>query len=233
MSEQQKRSPWVWVAVGCGALILIVVVVFAGLTYFGFRAVKKMQAEMADPVARTEKAKEILGAETLPAGYEVVWSFSLPMVLDMTVLGDRKPDWSGEGQSLDRFFDRSGFVYIETLRGRNEDKLRAIVEGEADPADLFGNNEPVRLDSAETLGHGTVEIDGWSAGWLAQRGTLTVAKSRVTGLVTLLDIRCPDEGRQRTAVWFGKEPENGELAGSQADPEAIASFLGHFAPCGK
>lgn len=231
MTEAKKRSPWVWVASGCGALVLIVVLVFAGLAYFGYRTVKRMQAEMADPVARTEKAKQILGAETLPEGYQVVWNFSLPTVLDMTVLGDREPDWTGGGDSLDRFFERTGFVYVETMRGKDEQKLRAIVEGQASPADLFRGNEAVRLDSRETLGNGVVELDGWSAGWLAQRGTLTVAKSRVSGLVTLLHVRCPDDSRQRTAVWFAKEPEDGDLTGSQADPEAIAAFLGHFAPC--
>src|SRR4029453_17724310 len=86
----KKTSPWVYVGVGCTILFVLFLVVVGGVTWWGYRAVKGMAAEMKDPVVREQKVKEVLGCkDDLPKGYHAFIRFSIPVILDMAILSDR------------------------------------------------------------------------------------------------------------------------------------------------
>jgi len=58
------------------------------------------------------------------------------------------------------------------------------------------------------------------------------------GILTVLSIECGEEGWQRMGIWFARDPapdtppEQADLSGTPADPDAIARHLAHFRLCG-
>jgi hypothetical protein len=95
----------------------------------------------------------------------------------------------------------------------------------------------VDVDTQEILSRGTVSLDGRPALYIASRGEVERHGSHAKGLVTLLSIDCPGDKRLRLGMWFGPDPDAGkpvnpaDLKGTNADPEAIRDFAGHFHLC--
>lgn len=143
-------------------------------------------------------------------------------------------------------FDRSdgaGFDTIERVEGGSEIQL--------------DNVEGMELISDRQLGEGTLEIGRQTIRYQAHLGaTLDDDGQREDGVFSLLEIDCPKSRQQRFAVWFehrerepviaAPEADGGpiveaaadapgdgepEIAGSPADPEALADFMGHFDLC--
>lgn len=244
MNGQPKgTSPWVWVGVGClGAVVLAVAAVVA-LGAFGYRKVKQLEAEIKDPSARADKVKRVLGADRLPPGYHAVMAMSVPLVMDMAMLSDVEPDFrEGRAQRL----GQRGFFYVQSLApGKNRQELRDYFEGRTDDAEVLRRNH-IKLDRrGETLGRGTMPLQGGTLMYIAQRGELDMAASRAQGITTMMLLDCPgDENRQRFGIWYGPEPEAlagkggagekltaDDLLGTPADEAAMREFMGHFSLC--
>lgn len=244
--EPKRTSPWVWVGVGClGAVVLAVGAVIA-LGWFGYRKAKEFEAELKDPDARAAKVRSVLGAATLPEGYHPFMAMSIPFVMDMAMLSDAPPDFSGRG-SHQGGLGRRGFIYVRTLSANNDrQQLRDYFEGRSDDAEVLRRNN-IHLDRrGEVLRRGVVdEADGTRVMYLAQRGQLEMSSSRVEGITTMMLLDCQGDTRQRFGIWFGPEPAAlagkggagesvaaADLVGSPADEDAIRGFMGHFHLCG-
>lgn len=240
MPEGKGTSPWVWVGVGCGALVLIVVGVIGALGYFTMRTVKGIEEQMTDPVAREEKALDVLGAEALPEGYHPMMSFSIPFVLDVVLLTDREPDPDGE---LQNFGDR-GFIYVKTMQGESDrQRLLDVFEGNARLEDVLResgirfHNSEIGLERDEEILRSAWEREDATIRYVASRGSVLLEREWKEGLNTLLLAECPDGDRKvRLGIWFGPLPEQGadgsyDYTGTLADETVIRDFAGHFRPC--
>lgn len=246
MNGQPKRtSPWVWVGMGClGAVVLAVGAVIA-VGMFGYHKVKQLETELKDPEARTAKVQKILGAATLPEGYHAVIGMSVPFVMEMAMLSDVAPDFSG-GRRHGPLGQR-GFVYVKTLAANNDrQQLRDYFEGRTDDADVLRRNN-IHLDRrGEVLRRGVIDGAGdMKVMYLAQRGELEMASSRAQGITTVMLLDCQGDMRQRFGIWFGPEPAalagkgasaqgaaKVDLTGTPADENAIREFMDHFRVCG-
>lgn len=233
MSEGKGTSPWVWVGVGCAVVVALAVLGFATLGFFGYRAVKRLEAEQKDPAARVEKAKSVLGANSLPDGYGVLVSFSIPLVMDLAVLSDREPAPDGQIHG----FDHRGFVFVRVLSaGRDQQQLRDYFEGRSDDSSVLARNH-IRVRAREVLEKGKLTVEGQEMLYLVQRGETSFQGEGRDGLTTLVLAECGTDSRLRLGIWFGEDPHAGEnlapaqLAGTVGDQAAIQDFLGHFRFC--
>jgi hypothetical protein len=233
MSEGKGTSPWVWVGVGCAVVVALAVAGTAVVGYFGYRTVKRLEAEQKDPEARVAKAREVLGAESLPEGYGVVVSFSIPFVMDVAVLSDRKAEKDGQIHG----FDHRGFVFVRVLSaGRDQQQLRDYFEGRSDDSSVLTRNN-IRIRAREVLEKGKVSVAGQDVLYLVQRGETSFQGESREGLTTLMLAECGTDSRLRFGIWFGEDPHPEEkatpalLAGTVGDPDALRDFLGHFHFC--
>jgi hypothetical protein len=230
----KKTSPWVYIGIGCGVALLLVVLAVAGVTVLAVRKGKQIEAEMKDPVTRAAKVREVLGGD-IPPGYHPVVSISIPLLMEMAMLGDQPPDAKG-GPSRQQ---ERGFLYVNTLAtGSQQDELKRYFEGTIDdPESLRRAN--IHLDAKETIRRGSLDLPGQQTLYLAQRGSLAMDKHRMEGITTLIFVDCPSDTRQRMGIWFGPDPapdapvESVDWAGSVADEASMSEFMGHFKLCGK
>lgn len=239
MTEERKTSPWVYVGIGCAIVLGFGVVMIGGIAFWGYRTVKNLEREMKDPAARLEKVKSVLGCTELPEGYHATMGLTIPYVMEMAIISDIEPgaDGSGESGRRKKVFGSRGFIYVKTLRGRNDEKLDEYFEGKTDAADFL---RPGRVDvePGETLTRGSLERSPMKLRYVAQRGSIRVRRDRVDGVFAVMQMECPEETKLRLGIWFGPDPdpdssaEDANLTGSPADPAAIDTFISHFSPCG-
>lgn len=234
--EPKKTSPWAWVGVGCLVLAVLGVVAVIATVWLGARKVKEMTAEMADPVRRSTRVQEVLGASKIPDGYHAMMALSIPFLLDMAILSDREPTFGPDG-AKGRAFDARGFVYVRMkLKGKGSGELRDWVDGKGKGPDALGRGS-IKVDESESLRRGEVEVGGAKVAYHAMRGILKVEGNDVKGIVTIMAVGCPD-GFPRLAIWLGPDPApetSGpelDLTGTCGDEAAIAAFLGSFRLCG-
>jgi len=233
--EEKTKSVWVYIGIGCAILAALGIIVVAGVTYMGYRAIRNVRQDMVDPVRRTEKVKTILGCKDLPEGYHAAMTLSVPFLLDMAMLSDIEPKF-GEGGKHDELFGQRGFIYVKTLRARNEKDFDDYLAGRKDISEMMKPGE-VTLESGKTIGHGDLEAGGATVKYIAHEGSIRVHRQERKGLVSIMNMRCPGDAKFRMGIWFGPEvaaPEGDATAnysGTPADPEAIKSFLSHFNPC--
>lgn len=229
MSDDGAR-PWIWAAWGCGGCLLVSGLVIVVLVFAGIRTVKNIGEEMHDPVARDEKARDLLGTDTLPAGYYPVLTFSIPFLFDTVLLADTPP---GEHQQFSSEAQRV-FVYVEMLRGDRE--WRRYVDG-GDPSDVL-REQGVRLRGAEEIGRGELTVGDPPIEYVSQRGVIEIHDREFDGISTFLFIRCPGSKRMRIGVWTTPDPNEGmavseaDFSATSADPEQIRAFVSHFDFCG-
>lgn len=230
---KKKTSPWVYVGIGCGVALLLAVLAVVGVGVLAVRKGKQIEAEMKDPVAREAKVREVLGGD-IPPGYYPVVSISIPLLMNMAMLGDHPPDAKGApSKELER-----GFVYVNTLAtGGQQDELKRYFEGKVDDPEAL-RRANIHIDAKETIRRGALDLPDQETLYLAQRGSLAMDKHRTEGLTTLIFIDCPADTRQRMGIWFGPDPspdtavESVDWSGSVADESAMREFMGHFKLCG-
>ena len=229
MNQQKKKtSPWVYVGIGCLGFVVLGLAGLATVSYYGYRKVKQIEAEMKDPKAREAKVKTVLGAESIPEGYHALVGFSIPFVMDMAMLSDRPPGPDGNVQDLG---ERS-FIYMNMLSqgGKEQQELRDFFEGKRDDAEALRKIN-VDVKSREVLKRGVIDQGGYKILYLAQRGDVSMHGKRREGLTTTLLVQCPGDSRMRMGIWLGPDPGGDQLAGTPADEAAITAFMGHFKPC--
>jgi len=230
MRDDGSKSPWIWVAWGCGGCLLVMGLVVVVLVFAGIRTVKNIDREMNDPAAREEKAREVLGAETLPEGYFPVLTFSVPFVFDTVLLADTP---LGEHEQFSDEAERL-FVYVELIRG--DRKWRRYAEG-GDPSEVL-EEQGIRMGRADEIGRGELMVNSQPIEYVSQRGSIEIHDHDFEGISTFLFIRCTGSKRMRIGVWTTPDPNEGtpiaeaDFSGTSADPERIGAFLSHFDFCG-
>lgn len=235
--QVKPRHPaWTWVGCGCGALVAAGLAVVLTMTWMGYKAGKAFEADMKDPVAREKRSREILGYQSLPAGYHAAGGFELPFVIQMAMLTDRDIP-AGEAVDEKTAFGRSGFVFLK-LRGLSDDdkkRLEDYFEGRSDDSDFFGvDNSAVKFIRGPVIGRGRFPLADASARYVAQEGTRDGGGPSVISVVAI-ECTTPPDSRTRIAVWFEAEAEAADpaapYAGTPADPARLGEFLGHFQLC--
>jgi hypothetical protein len=234
---RQKTSPWLYIGCGCGLLVALVLAGIVGLTVLGYKKGKDVEETFKDPVKRAAKTKEILHYDTLPEGYYPMGGFSVPMTMDMAMLTDHEPTPGEGGRGSSEFRDH-GFVYtvFRSWLSKNRNELRDYMNGKG-PRPKWMNRSDVDLEDREILKRGHVDANGQDILYVATRTNAEHHGRHKNGLVTFLAIECPNDNRQRFGLWLGPDPGPGqptdtlELAGTNADPEAIKEFAGHFRFC--
>ncbi len=236
MTADRSGTPvWIWIGTGCLLAVVLFVAVVGGLFYYGFRKTREFEQTMKDPVARTEQALELLGAESLPDGYHAVTAFSVPLLMETVILSDREAEIDERGD----MFDEHGLIYVKSLAfGDHDRQLEDLFEGRTDDADLI-RQSPIDLRQREQLDRGSFQEPDRTVRWAVYRGEVAQRSFNESGeaLSSIVLIDCPDDDRRRLAIWFGPDPDpeapanRVDLTGSVGDPEEIRSFLRHFDLC--
>ena len=219
----EGKSAWAYVGTGCVMLALIAAVLVAGGSLWLYRNARNFERSMTDPVTRAARVREVLGTEDLPEGYHEVMAFRIPFLVQAAIL------YGGDGES--------GLIYVQALDNDQDRRaLRDYFEGKtSDPAVLAENQIKVEID--EIIGRGVVPGDGATLLYLAQRGKIEVEGFHGEGVTSLVLVECPDDERNRVAIWFAPDPTpdlpvaETDFSGTPADPEALAAFMGHFRFC--
>lgn len=211
----------------------VVLTVVVGLAWFGYSRGERFERELADPAARDDRSREILGYRTLPEGYHPLGGFSIPFVQKMAMLSDREPPPGETISGPADAFGRRGFVYLEA-RGSDEREreLDRYFGGEAETSEFFADIDE-RFTGGEELARGNVRAGGAEVRYVAQRGRMEIGDEAFPVVLARLLMECGDSSRLRVGMWF--EPADGEAgggAGTPADPAALRRFLDHFRLCG-
>ena len=233
--RSSQSSPWMWVGCGCGVLVALALAGITGLTWFGYKAGKRMEKAQKDPVAREQMTREILAYDKLPSGYYAAGSFSIPMLTNIALFSDRPPD--PKGRDRHEMGDH-GFLFF-SMHGwmAKEDELTRFLEGKGQRPGWL-KKSGAETDVGEILARGKVEAGGRELLYMATRGDVRTQGGTREGLVTWLTVDCPSDQRTRLGLWFTPDPAPGkplqaaDLAGTAADPEAIRAFAEHFRFCG-
>lgn len=210
----------------------VVLAVVVGLVWFGYSRAERFERELADPAARDDRSRAILGYRTLPEGYHPLGGFSIPFVQEMAMLSDREPPPGETITGPADAFGRRGFVY---LKARSSDErareLDVYFDGEAESSEFFGAIDE-RFSGGAELSRGTLRAGGAEVRYLAERGRMEIGDDAFPAVLARLLMECEESSRLRVGMWF--EPADGEVgdgAGTPADPAAIRRFLDHFRLC--
>ena len=234
MTRDDRTSPWVYVGIGCAAAVVLGILAVAGVAFVGYRWAKDVERSFKDPVARTERAKEVLGCEELPEGYHAIGAFRIPFLVEVALLSDREPSSEKRHDLGER-----GLVYARFLRmfpGQKQE-LREYLEGKRERTDVLVRTD-IRIGSGPVIRRGAMDLEGGARLLYAvQRGRIEVEGRPGGGIAAMMLVECPDDEILRFAIWFGPEPadarpgESPDLAGTPGDEAEIRAFLSHFALC--
>ncbi len=234
--KKSGTSPWVYIGCGCAGLVILGMATFSAFTYFAYRKGKEIEKTWSDPKAREEKAREVLAYDKLPEGYFPLGAMSIPFVMDMAMIGDDPPPAGAKPDDQEGFKDR-GFMYFKVRRmGKGDREVRDFMAGKGKKPDWMQGSD---FDDQEILHRGEVDANGQKIVFSALRGRFKHDGESKEGLSTMMLIDCPQatDRRVRFGLWFGPDPAPGEpsdkldLAGTNADPEAIKAFASHFRFC--
>jgi len=236
MASEKKTSPWVYVGLGCAGTVVLIIVVGVGAIFMLQRWTKSVERTMNDPVARTERAMELLGCQELPESYNAMLGLDIPFVAEIAILTDREPDSHGK---IEEFGERA-FIYLKMSRllgKKAKQDFMDFIEGKKKNPDIFVQSN-IRIDGHELLKRGEMDLDGPTVTYAVHRGDVQVEGHETGGLATIMLIECPEDSQPRFGVWLGRDPSEDEplegvdLTGTTADESAMREFLGHFSFCG-
>lgn len=237
VAQKKKTSPWLYVGIGCGGLVLLAIIGTVAAVMFGVSKIKEIKEDMANPVTRTEKVKKMLGAQTLPDGYNAFMSLSVPLVMDTAILSTRPPEDAGKHSKAKG--DVRTFMYFHFMSSSMNDReqLMAFMEGRSDDSSVLTRNN-IHVNTRELIGRGVMEIDGRRLFYLAQRGEVQSQESKPgAGLTAMVLFECPGQTTLRMGMWMAPDPspqapiDQIDLKGTPGDPDAVKAFMSHFNPC--
>lgn len=215
----------------------VVLTVILGLTWFGYSRSQRFERELADPEARADRSRAILGYRSLPEGYHPLGGFSIPFIQQMAMLSDREPEPGETITGPADAFGRRGFVYLEAIStGDRAEELDAYFEGEVETSEFFGDIDG-QFQASDELSRGSVRAGGAEVRYLAERGRMTIGDDAFPAVLSRLLMTCADSSRLRVGMWFEPAPSTAggtaeeAVPGTPADPAAIRRFLDHFRLC--
>jgi hypothetical protein len=215
----------------------VVLTVIVGLAWFGYSRGQRFERELADPDARADRSRAILGYRSLPEGYHPLGGFSIPFIQQMAMLSDREPEPGETITGPADAFGRRGFVYLEAIStGDRARELEAYFEGEAEASEFFGDIDG-RFQASDELSRGSVRAGGAEVRYLAERGRMAIGDDAFPAVLARLLMTCADSSRLRVGMWFEPAPSTAggtaeeAVPGTPADPAAIRRFLDHFRLC--
>ena len=236
--EQQGRSPWFWVGCGCVSLVLLGLATCVGLGLAGKRWAENLETSMTDPVARTEKAAEILGTDAFPENYHAMMAMEIPFLMKMALLSTEEPDENGQINDM----GEEGLFYFDFIR-LDSGELRPFFTGETDNPRALRDAD-INLDLDERLSNGQVASANGNILWVSHLGEIGFAANQSDeGIATLFLVECDTDKRGRFGAWYGPLPEAAlaedaprdlttlDYTGTQADPSEVDSFLGRMTFC--
>lgn len=228
-----KKSGFHYLGIGC----LIAGILFVlGATVFGFIVYqwgKGLEAGLKDPETRRDKVLEILGAEELPDGYHAMLGIRVPMLLETAILTDREAE---QGEEVPELGERGLLYFAMRNFGRDREDLNDFFSGRNDDPEILEKHQ-INVNLGERVANGRIDRDLGPILWVTHRGDMVSGQTRGRheGLITLLQIDCPDDSYNRLGMWFGPEPDGGSssesVIGSVADPENVERFVAHFNFC--
>jgi hypothetical protein len=229
---EKKYTAWHYAGCGCAILFVLAILGIGGCFWMMTNWGRQLKSELEDPEARAAKARSLLGYDELPEGYHPGISFSVPLVMDVVILGDKELP---AGDDLERMesehdmFEERGFLYFK-MRAFGQERENVREEMDLD----------VDFRAEKVVGEGEIEAGGATVRYTAELGETILGTGRVPSVSVELEIDCRD-GFFREAVWFepipGAEPGQPEipeesLVGTPADEGALREFLDHFRFCG-
>ena len=243
MAQTSKNTWWITLGCGCVALVLFGIVAVGGLGWLGVSKVQGYVADLEDPVRRSERAREILGAEALPEGYNGAFFVEIPWVVTLAALSD-DPRLAEQLEEVEELSisepGRHFFFYTLYKVGDGHEEPRAS-RGRPRTGDGQVNLQIEDLDlvSDQLLDEGSFELGRQQIEYEAHVGAhIDDLGQRQPGIDSQMKIGCPD-GKHRVAVWFERRDPPAEEAdvpeisvGSPAERTALETFMGHFDLCG-
>jgi hypothetical protein len=205
-----------------------------GTVAAGFLGVASFQGyleDMSDPIARNERALEILGAEAMPEGYTAQLYFTLPRLVSIVFLTDGEPIQGildDDTELTDAQMGEHLFAYISVWD--KEKKLDPFHETSSGQVRVDAG---VRVRSLEELGEGTFDFRDSAVRYQSHRGELITDQGKVfEGLYSTLQVDCGDFDRHaRFALWFYQTTATDDPTGTPVEAGAIESFLEPFDFC--
>lgn len=173
-TKRTRSDTMSWLGCGCGLLVFLALAGIVGLTWFGYRQGKEMEAGFKDPATRTANARAVLPWRELPPGYHPVGSFSVPLLMEMAIFSDREPEAETEGGEDDRDpeFGESGLFYMKFHPWvSDEAELLAWLRGETKEAPGWIRRSQAEMDPDEVAHRGTIEIEGQTVTYAVARGS--------------------------------------------------------------
>ena len=233
---KKQRSPLFYVLIGCGGLMLLIFLGFVVMGLVLVKGAKDIAGGFTDPNQKAANVQKMLG--TPPVGYHPLVTMSVPLFMDMAILGDQPmlPD-AGFPE-----FDRQ-FIYFRVIATEQSTKAKDFFNGnDDDTAALRGSG--VNVDAKDILRRGSLKTaSGGVVKYVATRGTMeTQGNGRGggdarPGINTLMYFECVGDTAMRLGVWMMKDPSPDapaadlQLSGTVADEGEIATFIKPLNPC--
>jgi hypothetical protein len=219
--EKKERSPWVYIGCGCAILggLAIVALVVAGA--LGFNSAKSWMEDLEDPLLRNQKAREILGAESLPNAYNALFYMEIPWVLKMVTLTDGPiPDNPEDFKEL----GENSFIFINVRDfGSDRAKVRDFLTGKNPDNQVMKNIDiNVNFDMKNILSRGTLDIGEQHILYAVSQGKFFAQGNGGEGIYAMLMSECPGDEHMRISYWLRKL-EDESLAAIAAAAEATDS----------
>ena len=236
--SKKGLSPWIYFGCGCLAFALILVGACVGGVFMLGKWGKDFGEQLADPVARTERAMEMLGTDQLPEGFNAQFFLSVPFFMDMVMLSDGEPVeyQEGEAQVESRDLGENALFYLSMRdMGDQREQFEKALDGKMDDADVNMNFD---FDPELQLGSGEMELGSQHIRYSSFRGRFRDDSGHdMPGIYTIMLIDCPSTSRLRMAFyWSQNDPGGGveaDFSGTPADEDTLRSFMGHFDLCAK
>lgn len=237
--SRQKTSPWLTYGCGCCALGCLGMLFVASVGMYGFSSIKDYFTELADPVAREQRALAMLGTDSLPQGYTTQNFFGIPGIFDAVMLNDSKAALEATPDDLAPALGEHVFTFVSIWSPGKE----AIDPFSNDPNRDVRIDVGIQIEPWEDLGQGVWKIPGGQIVYSAHKGELRGPSGDwYRGIYSKMRIDCQQGKRARSAVWFYQVPidksddtksDPASLAATNtpADETTLRAFMSHFSLC--